>query len=54
VARLAEQSRLSIPAVTNALEALANLGVIHEITGRKRNRVFAYSRYLSLLGEEAP
>jgi len=51
VAKLAEQSRLSVPAVANALEALAKLGIIHEITGRKRNRVFAYSRYLELLGE---
>lgn len=51
VAKLAEQSRLSVPAVTNALEALAKLGIVHEITGRKRNRVFAYSRYLGLLGE---
>jgi cell filamentation protein, protein adenylyltransferase len=54
VAKLAEQSRLSTPAVANALEALANFGIIHEITGRKRNRVFAYSRYMGLLGEEAP
>ena len=49
VAKLSEQSRLSVPAVGNAVAALERLGIIHEITGRKRNRVFAYSRYLDLL-----
>lgn len=46
---------LSIPAVTSAIETMIALGMVKEVTGRKRNRVFAYAHYLSLLsaGTEA-
>jgi hypothetical protein len=33
------------------VEALENLGIVREITGRKRERVFAYTRYLAILNE---
>jgi hypothetical protein len=33
------------------VEALENLGLVHEITGRKRERVFAYTSYLAILNE---
>jgi Fic family protein len=49
--RLSEETRLSIPAVRNALAALTELGVVRELTGRRRNRVFAYDGYLNLLSE---
>jgi Fic family protein len=44
---------ISHPAVNNALSQLTKLGVLEEITGRKRERVFAYRRYLDILGEGA-
>jgi hypothetical protein len=31
--------------------ALAELGIAKELTGRKRDRVFAYDRYLAVLQE---
>ena len=37
--------------MARAVDALENLGIVREITGRKRERVFAYARYLSILGE---
>lgn len=45
----------SVPAVTGAIENMIALGMVKEVTGRKRDRVFAYTRYLSLLstGTEA-
>ena len=45
----------SVPAVTGAIENMIALGMVREVTGRKRDRVFAYTRYLSLLstGTEA-
>ena len=43
---------LTAPTVGKTLEALVKLGVVREVTGRKRGRVFVYSRYLALLGEE--
>ena len=36
-----------------AVEALAELGALREITGRRRSRVFAYDRYLATLSEGA-
>jgi Fic family protein len=51
VARLAADTRLSIPAVTNAIAALSEQKLVREITGRKRNRVFAYDRYMDVLNQ---
>ncbi len=42
---------LSFPAVSKAMETLAKLDIVRELTGAKRNRVFAYQQYLSLLSE---
>lgn len=37
--------------VSCAIESLERLGVVHEITGRKREQGFAYARYLDVLNE---
>ena len=42
---------LSWPAVNNALTRLSDLGIVSEVTGRRRNRVFVYSGYLAVLEE---
>ena len=49
IARLAADTKLSVPTVTGALAALRDLGLVREITGRKRGRVFAYWPYLEVL-----
>ena len=49
IARLAGETKLSVPAVTAALAALAEIGLVQEITGRRRNRVFSYAPYLEVL-----
>ncbi len=49
VAGLAAGTGLSVPAVTNALAALVEHGIVREITGRKRGRVFSYTGYLDVL-----
>jgi len=51
IARLASGTGLSVPAVTNSLAALADLGLVREITGRKRGRVFSYVPYLEVLSQ---
>ena len=43
------RSGLSFPAASSAMEELVNLGIASELTGKKRNRVFAYDRYLATL-----
>jgi Fic family protein len=46
---LARLSGVSIPAVNSALVALTDEGIVREITGRRRNRVFSYVEYLRVL-----
>jgi Fic family protein len=42
------------PTAAKAIEALRRVHVLEEITGRRRDRVYAYSGYLKILGEESP
>jgi Fic family protein len=46
---LARTTGLTVPTVTKALETLITLDIVHETTGRQRNRVFAYRRFLDVL-----
>jgi len=51
VSRLVDRTGLSAPTVGKVLDTLMNEGLVREITGRRRWRVFAYDRYLALLNE---
>jgi len=42
---------LTLPSVVKGMEAPAKLNIACEITGQKRNRIFAYNRYLAILTE---
>ena len=33
------------------MTSLMSIGLVRELTGFRRNRVFAYDRYLAILGE---
>ncbi|HYZ22306.1 MAG TPA: Fic family protein [Rhodopila sp.] len=46
-------TKLSPATVNTALDALVRLGIAREITGRQRNRFYAYDGYLSILSEGA-
>lgn len=48
---LVARTGLSAPTVNAALADLERLGVVNEITGRRRGRVFSYRAYLDILGE---
>jgi Fic family protein len=50
-AGLAERTGLSIPAVNKTLVALGDAGIVRELTGRRRNRLFSYEAYLRILSE---
>jgi Fic family protein len=39
------------PTAIKAIDALCGAGVVHEITGRRRDRVYAYQAYLTLLAQ---
>ena len=45
------RSELSFPAASDAISLLAESGIAAERTGKKRNRVFGYTRYLAILNE---
>jgi Fic family protein len=45
------RSGLSFPAVAASMDLLGELDIVSERTGRRRNRIFAYDRYLSILSE---
>jgi len=44
-----EKTGLSQPTVMRSLSTLASLGIVDEITGKERHKLFAYDRYLSIL-----
>jgi Fic family protein len=45
------RSGLTFPTAAAAMETLVELGIARELTGKRRNRVFAYDAYLSILNE---
>ena len=45
----ARQLGLTVPTVTKAITHLEKLGIVAEITGKQRNRRYAYARYLEIL-----
>jgi Fic family protein len=44
-----ERLGLSLPAIAGTIDRLVAMGLLREITGRRRDRVFAYDQYLALL-----
>ena len=50
-AAIAKLSGVSQPSVNTSLAALGELGIVREITGRRRGRVFTYAKYLAILSE---
>ena len=49
--KASRRARISFPAAASAMTLLMKLGVARELTGKRRNRVFGYDRYLKVLGE---
>lgn len=48
---LAAATKLTIPTVNAALRNLVKTGIVKEITGKQRGRLFAYKDYLAILEE---
>lgn len=51
IAAAARALKLSIPTVTVALNHLVRLGIVEEVTGKRRDRLFTYSRYFNIVSE---
>lgn len=43
--------RLTVPTITSALKNLESLGIVKEVTGRSRDRLFVYAEYINILNE---
>ena len=41
------------PTAAKAMDALVQAGILQEITGKRRDRVYAYRSYLTTLSEDA-
>ncbi|MBK1727081.1 Fic family protein [Halorhodospira neutriphila] len=48
-----QRTGLSAPTAGRAVQALESFGIVEELTGRRRGRVYAYSRYIGILNEGA-
>ena len=51
IAKLAKETGLTQPTVSLSLSKLEKLGIVHEVTGKPRNRIYAYSEYIKILSE---
>ncbi len=51
VAKAVSSTGLTFPSVTASLKRLHQLGIARELTGRARNRLFAYQQYITILGK---
>jgi len=49
----AEACGTTKPTVARALGELQHLGIVREVTGKPRSRVFVYSKYLEILNQDA-
>jgi Fic family protein len=46
-----EATGLTSPTVHTCLRSLESLGIVTELTGRKRGRLYSYAAYLAILSE---
>ena len=51
----AKSLKLTVPTVTSALNHLVKLGIVKEVSGKQRDRLFAYTRYINIVsGDTQP
>lgn len=51
ISAITELCETTVPTATKALTNLEELGIVREITGQARNRVYVYAEYLDVLNE---
>jgi len=52
LSRAARILHVTKPTASKAMDALRKAGILHEITGRKRDRAYAYRKYLDVLTKD--
>jgi Fic family protein len=53
IQKAANETGLTRPTVATAMRLLADMGIVRELTGKERHRLFVYSDYLTILNEGA-
>ncbi|NLF30255.1 MAG: Fic family protein [Planctomycetes bacterium] len=51
ISNAARQLTMTTPTVGSAIEAMETLGIVREITGKQRDRIYVYDPYLKILDE---
>jgi len=51
LSQIGQSVGISFPTASKAMLALVEMGIARELTGQRRNRVFVYDAYLSILNE---
>jgi len=51
IGSLSKSTGLSPPTAGSSIETLVELGIARELTGKRRDRLFVYDRYLNVLAE---
>lgn len=51
IPKASQGTAISIPTVSAALTRLEDLGIVHEITSRRRDKLYSYVEYIRLLNE---
>jgi Fic family protein len=49
--KIKDECNLVLPTILRSLKTLEDLGIVKEITGKQRHKVFVYSEYLKLLND---
>jgi Fic family protein len=49
---LVQETKLSTPTVNACLQKLINIGIVTELTGGKRGRMYGYEQYIDIMNEE--
>jgi Fic family protein len=52
LAAISRATGLSFPAAASAVELLATMNIVRELTGKRRNRLFVYDEFLRVLNDE--
>jgi Fic family protein len=52
IASISKATGLSVPAATNNIQHLQNIGVLRETTGQGKNRIYEYEAYMRILGKD--
>lgn len=50
---LAEELQITAPTARSAVKHMTSLGLLEEISGKKRDKVYVYRKYLNILEEGA-